>query len=178
MRPRFPDLLVGGLLAASGLTILACGGPAGPTPTTSPGLASPSPTATTITTAPPSGAAATYVVLAVATRNAVTIAVTDASATLLDASSGTPGDGASVPPFEVHVVNDDPTTIRLTWSGGPCDATDSLSIDADVRRFLLVEPECPGDSVAYDRILVLRFSEPIDAAGVEARLQDGLDTAS
>jgi hypothetical protein len=123
-----------------------------------------------------SGTGSTRVALATATGNVVTLDVNDASATVIEATSGTPGDGASVEPYTVSVSNDDPTTLRLTWVGGPCDAQDSLTIDVTARQFLLVQPECSGDAVAHDRILILRFSEPIDAADVQAILQDGTDT--
>lgn len=118
----------------------------------------------------------THVVLSQATGNDVSIDIDDASGTLIDATSGTPGDGASVEPYQVVVTNDDLSTLRMTWVGGPCDAIDSLSIDQDALSFLLVQPECPGDAVAFDRILVLEFSRPIAAADVRASIQDGLDT--
>jgi hypothetical protein len=117
-----------------------------------------------------------HVTLTVATANTVTVDVTDASSTLIGARSGTPGDGASVEPYTVVVRNLSPTTLGLTWVGGPCDGADSLSIDGTRRRLLLVQPECPGDAIATDRILELEFSTPIDASDVEAFLQDGLDT--
>jgi hypothetical protein len=47
---------------------------------------------------------------------------------------------------------------------------------ASRRRFLLVQPECAGDAVAGDRILLVHFSDAIAAADVQATLQDGLDT--
>ena len=45
-------------------------------------------------------------------------------------------------------------------------------------RLVLVQPEPRGDtdSVAYDRELVLTFSEPVSAANVEILLTTGLDT--
>jgi hypothetical protein len=135
-------------------------------------VATPAPTATP--TRAPLGSA--HVALNVATANAVTIDVSDASGSLLGAASGTPGDGASVEPYRLVVTNRTPTTLRLTWVGGPCDSANSLSIDAGRRRLLLVQPECPGDAIATDRILELEFSSAIDAAGIEAFLQDGLDT--
>jgi hypothetical protein len=117
-----------------------------------------------------------HVTLTVATANTVTVDVTDASSTLVGATSGTPGDGASVEPYTLVVRNLSPTTLRLTWVGGPCDSADSLSIDATRHRLLLVEPECPGDAIATDRILELEFSTPVQASEIEAFLQDGLDT--
>lgn len=107
----------------------------------------------------------------------VTIEVFDASGTLLDASTGTPGDGASVEPYTVAVSNVDPTSLRLLWVDGPCDSASSLTIDESVSRFLLVQPECSGDGVAYDRVLELWFSRTVDAGAVEISLQDGIDTS-
>jgi hypothetical protein len=113
-----------------------------------------------------------------ATGNTITNHGADGSDTLVEAVSGRPGDGATVEPHRLAVTNDDDRTLRLTWAGGPCDAADTLSIDATRRQFLLVEPECPGDSVIHDRVLILRFSEPIAATDIVASLQDGLDTPS
>ena len=155
-------------------------------PRNEPTVAPSTPAPTAVTTAPPTTAptAATtpaplgsaHVVLTVATANSVTIDVTDGSATLTKATSGTPGDGASVEAFKLVVTNRTPTSLRLTWLGGPCDATNTLAIDAARRRLLLVQKECPGDAIATDRILDLEFATPVEAADLEAFLQDGLDT--
>jgi hypothetical protein len=80
-----------------------------------------------------------------------------------------------VEPYKLLVSNDNPTTLRLTWVGGPCDSANTLTIDTTGRQFLLVQPECSGDSIVNDRILILEFSRPIAAADVKASLQDGLD---
>jgi len=64
----------------------------------------------------------------------------------------------------------------MTWTGGPCDSANKLVIDGPLRRTLLIQPECPGDAVASDRILLLTFSEPMAAPDVQAVIQDGLDT--
>jgi hypothetical protein len=139
--------------------------------------AAPTPAPTAAPTATPAGPiGSAHVVLAVATANAVTIDVTDESKTLTKATSGAPGDGASVEAFKLTVTNRTPTSLRLTWLGGPCDASNSLSIDAARRRLLLVQKECPGDAIATDRILDLEFTTPVNAADLEAFLQDGLDT--
>jgi hypothetical protein len=150
-------------------------------PTTAPTVAPTALTSAPPTTAPTAAATSApigsaHVVLAVATGNAVTIDVTDESKTLIKASSGTPGDGASVEAFKLIVTNRTPTSLRLTWLGGPCDATNTLSIDAARRRLLLVQKECPGDAIATDRILDLEFATLVKAADFEAFLQDGLDT--
>lgn len=116
------------------------------------------------------------VVLTNATAKVVTIDVTDKSRTLTAAASGTPGDGASVEADKLVVKNLTPTSVRLTWLGGPCDSANSLSIDAARNQLLLVQPECSGDAIATDRILDLSFSTPVKAADLTTSLQDGLDT--
>ena len=133
-------------------------------------------TATATATTGPIGSA--HVVLDTATAHAVTIDVTDASKSLIGAASGTPGDGASVEAYKLVVTNLTPTTLRLTWVGGPCDSANSLSIDAAHHRLLLVQPECTGDAIATDRVLDLEFATPIAASDIEPFLQDGLDTSS
>ena len=134
--------------------------------------------AATSTAAAPSAAAigTAHVELIVATPNAVTIDVTDASATLTGATSGTPGDGASVEAYTLAVENVTPTTLRLTWVGGPCDSANKLLIDSARHRLVVVQPECQGDAIATDRVLDLEFATPIKASDLETFLQDGLDT--
>ncbi len=95
---------------------------------------------------------------------------------MVGAVSGTPGDGASVEAYTLAVTNVSPTTLRLTWVGGPCDGANSLSIDAARSRLVLVQPECSGDAIATDRVLDLEFAAPIKASDIEAFIQDGLDT--
>jgi hypothetical protein len=119
---------------------------------------------------------ASHVVLAHAVGDGVTINVADGSGTLVEAASGVPGDGASVEPGRLLIVNDDPSTLRLTWVGGPCAASDVLLIDPARRTFVLGERGCGGDSIVSDRVLILRFSTPIDAAEIDGRVQDGFDT--
>jgi len=143
-----------------------------------PGAATPAPTIapTPTTPAAPTPVGSAHVVLDVATSNAVTIDVADPSSTLVRAASGTPGDGASVEAYSVAVTNVSPTTLRLTWVGGPCDSANRLLIDEAHHRFVVVQPECQGDAIATDRVLELEFAMPIKASDVEASLQDGLDT--
>ena len=132
----------------------------------------------TVSAAPTAAADATlHVVLTQANAKDVSIDVTDGTGTLVAAESGSPGDGASVDPYALVVRNDDPTTLRLTWVGGPCDSANTLSIDESGRQFLLVQPECPGDSIVTDRLLILSFSGPVHAGQIHAVLQDGLDTS-
>ena len=149
-----------------------------PAPTAAPTAtpAAPASTPTAPAASSPAAIGTAHVALNVATPNAVTIDVTDASATLTGAASGTPGDGASVEAYTLVVTNVTPTTLRLTWVGGPCDSANKLLIDAARQRLVVVQPECPGDAIATDRVLDLEFATPIKASDLEPFLQDGLDT--
>jgi hypothetical protein len=102
-----------------------------------------------------------------------TVDVIDDSGTLLDASSGSPADGQGFPSDSVEVTNIDANTLQLGWAGFPCRTDHELQIGSDPRVMTLVRPPCEGvtDSIGLDRILILRFSEPIVAAEVAIALQ-------
>jgi hypothetical protein len=168
--------LLGGCAVAASASPSIPASPSSAASPTSPPTETHAPSAGASASSEASGGTAFHVELVHATANTVTVDVQDASAALVRASSGTPGDGASVEPYKLLVSNDNPTTLRLTWVGGPCDSANTLTIDATGRQFLLVQPECSGDSIVNDRILILEFSRPITAADVQASLQDGLDT--
>jgi hypothetical protein len=110
------------------------------------------------------------------TGHDVYVDIVDRSDRVVGASSGNPGDGATVPPYEVKVENIDERTIRLTWSDIPGDNALALFIDEDGTGLILVQPEHDGDSMPFDRILVLEYDGPIDADDLRVTLQDGLDT--
>jgi hypothetical protein len=115
-----------------------------------------------------------------ATGANVHVDIVDRPGILVAAGSGEPGDGASVEPYRLRVENVDARSLRLTWVDYPIDNALALYIDrvGDGYRLLLVQPEPAGptDSIAFDRELILTFSEAVSAAAVEAFLQDGLDT--
>ncbi len=86
-------------------------------------------------------------------------------------------------PFKVSLAGFPPNskaTLKLTWMDYPIDNALALYIDESDGgyRFLLVQPAPTGttDAIAFDRELVLSFSEPISASQAEAFLQEGLDT--
>ena len=118
--------------------------------------------------------------LITATDADVYVDIVDRTGLLVDAASGTPGDGASIEAYTVTVENLGPTTLRLSWVDYPIDNALALYIDPfeDGFRLVLVQPEPTGptDAMGVDRELVLTFSEPISASQVEAFLQGGLDT--
>ena len=113
-----------------------------------------------------------------ATGADVYVDIADTTGLLVDARSGTPGDGMSVETLVAE--NIDATTLKLTWVDFPIDNALALYIDEHEGgiRFLLVQPEPSGptDAMGFDRELILSFSEPISADDVETLLVEGLDT--
>ncbi len=175
---KHPVIAAATVATVLGLAVLvsACGSSAA---TATPPTAAPSPTPTTLPSAADSeGGSPIHIRLANATGNDVTIDIVAPAGLVSGATSGTPGDGASVEAYRLAVVNDDPATLRLTWSGGPCDSTNTLTVDPILGRLVLIQPECPGDAVAFDRVLILRFADPVDAGAFTATVQDGFDTAA
>jgi hypothetical protein len=161
-------------------TALAVAPTSSPVPTDEP-----TPAATPVpTTAEPSEEGADAMPIRVDLANAngadVYVDIVDHTGLLVDAASGTPGDGASIEAYTVKVENLGPTTLRLSWMDYPIDNALALYIDRveDGFRFVLVQPEPTGttDAMGVDRELVLTFSQPISAAQVETFLQGGLDT--
>ena len=162
-------------VGALALACVACAGtsssPTAQTPT-------PTPDASAPVTSPEATGSPGLAVVALdnATGNNIRVEIDAPDGLVRSAESGRPDDGATVEPYRLVATNDDVTTLRLTWSGGPCDARDSLLIDPSLNRLLLIQPECPGDSVAFDRVLIVHLSAPLDVAGFDAVLQDGVDT--
>ena len=182
--PSFASIIVAGLLVA-GCSSSASSSPsssvaptAPPSPTEPSETTSVEPSASLMPSPTEASSAGTtfHVQLMTETGQDVTIDVTDESGRVIDAASGTPGDGASVPQNEVVVANDDASTLRLTWAGPPCANEGLIVVDATAALFTIVQPECTGDSIAFDRILILTFSGPIAAADVDAVIQTGIDT--
>jgi hypothetical protein len=136
-------------------------------PSASPGL-SPSPSSSA--NPRPAGI---LVDLTVAAGQPQTVDVIDESGTLLEASSGSPTDGQGFPSDNVEVTNIDANNLQLGWAGFPCRTDHELRIGSDPRVMTLVRPPCEGvtDSIGVDRILILRFSEPIDATEVAITIQ-------
>jgi hypothetical protein len=60
-------------------------------------------------------------------------------------------------------------------AGPPCAVADLLVIDSTARSMILVQPECAGDAIAFDRVLIRSFAEPVTAAEVNATIQAGVD---
>jgi hypothetical protein len=114
--------------------------------------------------------------LANATNHKVYVDVVDQSGKLVSGASGKPGDGATVATGKLKVENIDPTTLRLTWTDIPGDNALALYIDKSLTHFVMVQPEHDGDAIPFDRILILKFSQPIPARNIDAVVQNGTDT--
>ena len=110
----------------------------------------------------------------------VYVDILDRTGSIKAATTGQPGDEATVEPYTVEVENIDARTLRLSWTDYPIDNALSLVVDqagAGV-RFVLVQPapSGPADAMGEGRILELTFDRDISAALVESFLQEGLDT--
>lgn len=183
-------LRIGGLALAAAAALVACSGAAGgpasspsgpagpstgatPTPIATP---TPVPTATPIVS-PSAPAGPILVALRTATGHRVSIEMIDEHHHVVAARSGQPGDGASVPLGTVEAKNLDPRTVRFTWSDTPGDAELGLYVSEDAGHVLVIRPERPaGDSIAFDRVLIVEFDRPVDAATLQLGIQEGLDT--
>jgi hypothetical protein len=171
LRPALVLAVLGLLLAAVAIGVGGSRQPSLVVPEASPSaspISSPSPLAR------PTGPASAGILvdLVVAAGEPQTVDVIDESGKLLEATSGSPRDGQGFPSDAVEVTNIDATTVQLGWAGFPCRTDHDLIIGTDALVMTLVRPPCEGvtDSIGVDRILILRFSEPIAAPDVNITL--------
>jgi hypothetical protein len=143
--------------------------PATPSPT-------PTPKPTPVPSDPGNDGMPITVNLANATNHKVSVDIVDQSGKVVSGTSGRPGDGATVATGTLKVENVDSRTLRLTWTDIPGDNALGLYIDKSLTHFVLVQPEHDGDSIAFDRILILKFSVSVSARNIEAVLQTGTET--
>jgi len=93
--------------------------------------------------------------------------IVDYSQLIKAAEGGVAGDGASVEWGTVKVEQLDSTTLRLTWVNTPGSGRGWMTLDEAGRRIVIVQPEFEGDSIAFDRVLVLEFAEAVEADDFE-----------
>ena len=124
--------------------------PTSPTPT--PSLA-PTPAPITVSIIDPYG-------------NDVTARIVDASGRLVRATSAQPSDGGVVPGDQLAITNDGPNRLTLEWTDLPCGTGYEVTIDAGATAIAVSREACGGDLLPTDRILVLEFDGPVDAADV------------
>ena len=162
---------------ALALALAACAGSAIQSDSQAPDSQAPATPAPNTPAPPASPPVSRVVALSSATGNDVSVEILAPEGLVLAAELGDPTDGASVGSYRLLVGNDEPNTLRLSWTGGPCDARDVLTIDPELKRILLIQPECSGDALAFDRVLVVHLAVPTDADAWQSAMQDGLDTA-
>jgi hypothetical protein len=102
--------------------------------------------------------------------NVVTLQFSDRDGLLVDAVSGSAKDGMSVRWGEAIVRNVDPRTVEVTWTGLPGDEAITLVAkpqgEGVLLRFGQQAPPAYSDAMGADRIVVLTFADPVDAADI------------
>jgi hypothetical protein len=153
-----------------------------PTGTPVPATATPAPSQapsakpTDADTDPGSDAIPMKVDLVTPYHDKVYVDIVDQSGKVVGGTSVMPGDGGTVAHGTVKVENIDARTLRLTWTDMPGDNAVALYIDKSLTHFVLVQPEHAGDTIPVDRILILKFSQPVSARNIDAVLQNDTDT--
>jgi hypothetical protein len=169
--PRPALLFAAALLLALALTALVVGSRTSQLPIVVPPPSAPISTPEATPTPAPHESGPVHVALKVAAGQPATIDINYEGNKLVDARSGQPGDGVSVSTDEIAVTNDGPNTIVLTWSGAPCESSYRLDVTETAGVVVLWRPRCTDtDAIAFDRVLVLTFSEPISARSVAAKI--------
>jgi hypothetical protein len=123
----------------------------------------------------PSTAASPLVIELLADPTEANVTIVDASGTLAGARAPgsdepSPDPSAEMPDSGILVQNQDPTTLRVTWIGGPCEREYDLGIDRSGTAIAVTVPDCQGDALAIGRVVLLEFAEPVDAASITATL--------
>ena len=114
------------------------------------------------------------------TGHDVWVELDDQTGGIVDARSGTPGDGMSVRWFDVKVENIDADTLRVVWVGLARDEAVSLgvsTVDRKLRlRFVQDGPPAYSDAMGFDRVLELSFDQPVRSEDVLTSVQESVDT--
>jgi hypothetical protein len=172
--PRPALLFAAALLVALTATALVIGSRPSPTPVVVPPASTPTSTPEPSPTVAPTPTAhalsPVHVALEVAAGQPASVDIFY-DGRLVEARSGQPGDGVSAAEDEIHVTNDGPNTLVLTWSGMPCETSYRLEVTPNGRDYRLVRPTCSGDAIAFDRVLLLTFGDPVPASQVSTKVQ-------
>jgi hypothetical protein len=103
--------------------------------------------------------------LQVAAGDPLELTVVDFAGDVVDATSGTPGDGGSVPDGSVDIQADaSGKVLVVTWTGSPCQTSASMSVDRAAASIVLVQEHCDGDEIPADRVVRLTFASPVDVS--------------
>jgi hypothetical protein len=172
LQPGWAAAVVGMLLIAVVAIGVGSQRPQQPPPSVS---SSPSPT-TSPSVTPLPAPTPFDVELEVVAGGQATVRVTDQSGTLVEARTGAANpDGASVGEGTAQVTQIDATTIEVRWLGLPCRSRYALTILAGPELQLAITP-CAGvtDTFPMDRVLLLEFASPVDAATVQTTVTGSL----
>jgi hypothetical protein len=139
-----------------------------PTPVATPGssqVPTPAPTPTP-TPAPTDGF---HFDLDVVTPHDVSVELEDDSGTVVDARSGSAGDGMSVRWFD-SIVTGSGDTISITWVGLPQDDTVKVTVsNVDGGIVVAIDQAAPpanSDALGHDRVMEIQFDGPVSADDV------------
>ena len=159
-------LAVVALIAASIGIALVGSRPQAPAVVVSGPSASPAvPSATVEPTIPAPPPFSAIVRLTVVDGGSLELRVVDFGGDVLDATSGTPGDGGSVPTGTVDIrAEGGGRVLDVTWTGSPCQTSAHMSVDRATATIVVVEETCEGDAIPVDRVVRLTFSSPVDSA--------------
>jgi hypothetical protein len=91
--------------------------------------------------------------------------VYDVAGDVVDAVSGTPGDGGSVAAGSVDIKGDTGGNVLVvTWTSSPCETFTAMSVDLATATIVIVPERCDGDAIPADRVVRLTFSAPVQAS--------------
>jgi hypothetical protein len=112
--------------------------------------------------------------LRVAAGDSLELTVVDFGGDVIDATSGTPGDGGSVPAGSVDIqVEASGKVLVVTWTGSPCQTSASMSVDRATASIVIVAEHCDGDAIPADRVVRLTFASPVDASLWHGTVSEG-----
>jgi hypothetical protein len=145
--------------------------PSVPTPTTAP---APTPSAPINTPLPSIGIG--LIRLAVASGSVVNVAIDDPDGLLTGAVAEQANDGMSFAWSNSKVEAVGPNSIRVTWVGYPRDEEVQLEVSESesgglLLHFIQAQPLPNTDGEGEDRVILLRFSDPIDPSDVEVTFE-------
>jgi hypothetical protein len=165
-------VLAVGAVAIAGRTETPIAAPTIP-PIVEPSVTPTSPTSTPIPAPSDAPDAPVVVDLDVSDRHDVSVAVDDHTGRIVRVSSGTAGDGMSVRWSDIDIINLDARTLQVTFVGYPQDEVIGLgfAVAAGDGFNLAITQHLPlpnTDALGADRVVVLEFSQDVDAEDVYA----------
>ena len=107
--------------------------------------------------------------LVVVTAHDVSVELEDTTGTVIDARSGSAGDGMSVRWFD-SIVEGSGDTITITWVGLPQDDVVQVTVsqvdDQIVVAIDQAAPPADSDALGHDRVIEIQFDGPVSADDV------------